>query len=112
MTEEDDSVDRVFTRLRRSFDSGRLRTKHARLRNLRALRQVLVEGRPLLIEALGKDLHKSSTESYYTEMNLVEHEIQHMIDHLGSYMSPTSVVRTRTYTSVERSLPSCVVLVV
>ena len=51
----------------------------------------MVEGRPLLIEALASDLHKSSTEAYYTEMNLVEHEIQHMLDHLGAYMAPTAV---------------------
>ena len=42
-------------------------------------------------EAMKSDLNKSEVEAYYTEMNLVEHEIQHMVDHLKSYMAPSSV---------------------
>ena len=44
-----------------------------------------------LCEALGKDLHKDPTEAYYMEINLVDHEIQHMLDHLEEWSSPEAV---------------------
>lgn len=63
----------------------------SRVSNLEGLRSVILKGRSKLCEAMKKDLNKSEVEAYYTEMNLVEHEIQHMVDHLKSYMSPQSV---------------------
>eukprot|EP00947_MAST-08B_sp_MAST-8B-sp1_P004444 g4444.t1 len=77
--------------LRASFDAGKNKTRAARLRHLESMRDVIVKGRARLEQALMEDLHKSNQEAYYTEMNLVEHEIQHMVDELDHYMSPTAV---------------------
>lgn len=61
------------------------------MRNLKSLRSLLVEGREDLCAALAKDLHKSHAESYFTEMNLIEHEIEHMMGHLNRYMAAETV---------------------
>ena len=50
-----------------------------------------VNEKEALCGALGKDLHKNFTEAYYMETNLVEHEIQHMLDHIEEWMAPESV---------------------
>ena len=77
--------------LRKSFEAGVNKSYESRVSNLEGLRSVILKGRSKLCEAMKKDLNKSEVEAYYTEMNLVEHEIQHMVDHLKSYMSPQSV---------------------
>ena len=44
-----------------------------------------------LCEALRLDLHKNPTEAYFMEINLIEHEIQHMLDHLEEWAKPEVV---------------------
>lgn len=84
-------VEGIVDELRKNFNAGVNKSYESRIRNLEALRSILIKGREKLCEALKADLNKCSVESYYTEMNLCEHEIQHMVDHLSSYMSPSPV---------------------
>ncbi|GMH56472.1 hypothetical protein TL16_g02142 [Triparma laevis f. inornata] len=84
-------VPSIVAELRKNFDNGVNKSYESRIRNLEGLRTVLVKGKAKLCEALRKDLGKCEVESYYTEMNLCEHEIQHMVDHLKSYMAPQVV---------------------
>jgi len=42
-------------------------------------------------DALHQDLRKSKFESYNMEVNPIEHEIQHHLDHLAEWMEPTSL---------------------
>ena len=84
-------VPKLVKSLRTSFDNGINKSLASRIRNLESLRDVLVKGREELCTALKKDLNKNEPEAYYTEINLVEHEIQHMLDNLSSYMAPEAV---------------------
>ena len=81
----------AVVKLRDSFDRGTMRSLSSRKRVLEQFRKMLIEGRGKMEKALWKDLHKNKTESYICEINQVEHEVQHMIDHLEEYAAPESV---------------------
>ena len=81
----------AVVKLRDSFDRGTMRSLSSRKRVLEQFRKMLIEGRGQMEKALWKDLHKNKTESYICEINQVEHEVQHMIDHLEEYAAPESV---------------------
>mmetsp|Transcript_26553 Transcript_26553/g.74206 ORF Transcript_26553/g.74206 Transcript_26553/m.74206 type:complete len:507 (+) Transcript_26553:89-1609(+) len=77
--------------LRRSFREGKTRSREWRLGQLEAFKRMMTEGLQKFSKALWDDLHKSAAESYFTEINVVEHEIQHMINNLDVYMAPKKV---------------------
>ena len=81
----------AVVKLRGSFDRGTMSSLKSRKHVLVQFRKMLMEGRRKMEKALWKDLHKNKTESYICEINQVEHEIQHMIDHLEEYAAPESV---------------------
>ena len=81
----------AVVKLRGSFDRGTMSSLKSRKHVLVQFRKMLMEGRRKMEKALWKDLHKNKTESYICEINQVEHEVQHMIDHLEEYAAPESV---------------------
>ena len=85
------AVPDVAKLLRASFRSGKTKTKEWRISQLQAFRRMLKEGRAELCEAMYEDLHKHRAEGYFTEVSILDHEIQHMLDHLDEYMAPESV---------------------
>lgn len=84
-------VPETVKQLRESFFTGKTLTREWRLGQLNAMMRMVTEGRTKLCRALNEDLHKSMAEGYFTEVNLVEQEIQHAIDSLDRWMAPTSV---------------------
>ena len=77
--------------LRRFQESGATMPYEFRMGQLRAFQRMLVKERDVLCAAMWADLHKNGTEANYVEINQVEHEVQHAIDHLGAWMTPTAV---------------------
>jgi len=77
--------------LRETFESGRMSSLKSRMEVLLQFKEMLNAGREKMQEALWKDLHKNKTEGYICEINQVEHEVQHMIDHLEEYAAPENV---------------------
>jgi aldehyde dehydrogenase (NAD+) len=77
--------------LRKTFRSGVTKPKSWRIQQLLGMQRLMREGKSELCTALLKDLHKSEVEGYFTEINLVEHEIQHMLDHIDEYIKPEKV---------------------
>ncbi|MGP1383251.1 MAG: aldehyde dehydrogenase [Thainema sp.] len=67
------------------FSSGQTRSLDFRLRQLRQLKQAVLDHQDALIEALSQDLRKPRLESYLTEIAGIQ-EIDYAIKHLKSWM--------------------------
>ncbi|WP_374110160.1 aldehyde dehydrogenase family protein [Okibacterium sp. HSC-33S16] len=82
-------IQATLSELRRTFARGTTKPLAWRLRQLRALKQMLVERGPELEDALAADLAKNATEAQLSEIGPVIGEIDHALRHLRSW------VRTR-----------------
>ncbi|MGK9146490.1 aldehyde dehydrogenase family protein [Plantibacter flavus] len=87
----DATVSAAVTTLRQCFDRGTTKPLAWRLRQLRALKRMLVERGGELEQALAADLGKSGTESQLTEIGLLVGEIDHALKHLRSWVRPRRV---------------------
>ncbi|MFF3325149.1 aldehyde dehydrogenase family protein [Streptomyces sp. NPDC002889] len=81
----------TVARLRATFRSGRTKSVDWRTTQLRRLREMLTDNGTALAEALHKDLSKSSTEAFRTEIDATIGEIDHMLDHLDEWLRPAPV---------------------
>lgn len=101
--------------LRRSFAAGRTRPARWRLRQLAALRAMLVDRESDLLEALRADLGKSPTEAWVSEIGFLIHEIDYARKRLHCWVKPDRV-RTPLATQPGRSMvvrePLGVVLII
>lgn len=85
------------------FATGCTRPVEFRKRMLKAFAQAMDKWEKPLLDALWKDLHKSSEEAYLTEIGLVKAEIRHALGHVGRWARrewrPTalSCMPARTY---------------
>ncbi len=70
------------------FYTGQTRDVNFRILQLKKLYRAIQDNEGLLIEALQKDLAKSPSESYSTEIGLVLHEISFVIRHLKKWVRP------------------------
>ncbi len=77
--------------LRRSFDTGRTRSLHWRLEQLRALRALCVEREDEICDALAADLRKPRFEAFGTEVGFSIGAIDHTEKRLAEWMAPTKV---------------------
>lgn len=73
------------------FESGATRNIQFRLKQLRKLRDVIVQNESLIFEALKMDLHKSEFESYATEIGFVLEELSYQVKHLKKWTKPKRV---------------------
>jgi aldehyde dehydrogenase (NAD+) len=76
---------------RSAFDRGITRSLAWRERQLRALKQLLVERSSEIEHALFSDLGKNPAESQLTEIGVVEAEIDHTLAHLRGWLRPRRV---------------------
>jgi aldehyde dehydrogenase (NAD+) len=72
----------LVARLRASFNAGRTRPLDWRRAQLKALRKMLTEREPELLDALGADLGKPSLEAWATEIGFTINEIDYTLRHL------------------------------
>ncbi|GAA3223794.1 aldehyde dehydrogenase family protein [Actinocorallia longicatena] len=83
-----DAPHSVVSRLRAGHSAGITRPLSWRTSQLKALRALLVEGRPGLERALHEDLRKSPTEAWTTEIGFTLNEIDHTLKHLEGWLRP------------------------
>ncbi len=70
------------------FFTGQTRDVNFRILQLKKLYQAVKDNADLLMEALQKDLAKSPSESYSTEIGIILHEISFVIRHLKKWVRP------------------------
>jgi aldehyde dehydrogenase (NAD+) len=105
----------TVARLRQTFDRGTTKPVAWRLRQLRALKQLLLERGGELERALATDLGKSGTEAQITEIGLLVGEIDHTLKHLKRWVRPRRVAVPLTLAPASASVvaePVGVVLVI
>ena len=79
------------SRLRSNFDAGITKPYAWRIRQLKALRTLLLDRSPELEQALFSDLGKNPTEAQLTEIGFVVAEIDYTIKHLRRWLQPRRV---------------------
>lgn len=77
--------------LRRSFKAGKTKPLSARRASLEAMKRMVTENKSLFSSALWKDLHKNSTEATFSEIALLEMEIQEHLDYFEDWAAPQKV---------------------
>ena len=92
----------LVARLRATFDSGKTRPLAWRREQLQAMRKLLVEREPELLEALAADLGKPRLEAWATDIGFVISEIDHALKHLRRWTRATRV-RTPLVTKPARA---------
>lgn len=101
--------------LRNEFSTGKTLSENWRRSQLEALLKLIREGREELCIAMKDDLNKSHFEGYMTEINMVEMECSHALEHLSEWMKPewkaSNLFNTPTYYSQVAHDPLGVVLV-
>ena len=78
-------TERLAEKQRAFFESGRTRDVNFRMAALRRLRDGIGRWEGRIKAALYQDLHKSSFESYMTEISLVREEIDFLLKHMKEY---------------------------
>ncbi|MGG7508674.1 aldehyde dehydrogenase family protein [Plantibacter sp. YIM 135249] len=81
----------AVTGLRRTFDRGTTKPYDWRIRQLKALKQLLLERGDELERALHTDLAKNGTETQLTEIGLIVGELDHTLRHLRGWLRPSRV---------------------
>jgi aldehyde dehydrogenase (NAD+) len=84
----------LLTPIREYYDSGATRSIEFRIKQLNALKQLVIQNEAAITEALFKDLHKSQEEAYATETGLFLAETKHVLSHLRKWTRPASVKTT------------------
>lgn len=91
-----DDMQKIFERQKAFFLSGQTLNAEFRIKQLKLLRNVIIENEQAILDALKKDLNKSPFEAYTTEIGFCLHSISKVIKHLKQWMKPKRV-RTPLY---------------
>ncbi len=87
----ENAIKTLINNQRNYFQSGATLDVNIRLIYLKKLQQSLKKFEPQIIEALKKDLNKSSTESYMCEIGMVYSELNYMLKNIKKLARPTKV---------------------
>ncbi len=85
---KDKSIDDVVKSQRNFFVKGVTKTYGFRMTALSRLEKALEEYESELLDALQKDLNKSKSESYLTEVGMTKSELKFVKNHLSKWMKP------------------------
>lgn len=91
MTEQE--IQRIITKQRKFFESGKTLPVAFRKENLKKLYAVIKQNESEILAAVKKDLGKSAMESFMCEVGLVLEEISFMLKHVSKY-AKKQVVKT------------------
>ena len=83
-------LDRVVQMQRDFFNSNETKNVTFRKSQLKKLAEAIEEYKPLIYDALKKDLNKSEYESYLTEVSIVMQEIKTAMKNLDKWCRPVS----------------------
>ncbi|MEF2975834.1 aldehyde dehydrogenase family protein [Subtercola sp. YIM 133946] len=86
-----DDVGALVARLRSTFEAGRTKPVAWRIRQLKALKALLLENTPEIEAALITDLAKNPAEAQLTEIGFVLAEIEHTLANLTRWLRPKRV---------------------
>jgi aldehyde dehydrogenase (NAD+) len=89
--EDDFGAAAVVEDLRRAFDTGRTRSYHWRVEQLRALKALCSEREDEICDALAADLGKPRLEGFSTEVAYTIGAVDYTIKHLKKWMAPRKV---------------------
>lgn len=78
----------ITNRQRQFFNTGQTLSSEFRISALKKLKNGILSYEEQIYEALFKDLHKSKTESFVTEVSIVLKEIDYAVKHLKKWMKP------------------------
>lgn len=88
---KDFGASQLVADLRRGFDTGRTRSYHFRVEQLRALKALCIERKDEICDALGADLGKPALEGYSTEIGYTIGAVDHALKNLEKWMKPSKV---------------------
>lgn len=88
---EQAQIIQALNNLKAFFSSNATKDINFRIQQLKKLREALIQYQPQILEALWKDLHKSSQEAYLTEMSIVMNELDYHIRNLKKWAKPQRV---------------------
>jgi aldehyde dehydrogenase (NAD+) len=84
-------IDRLVGRVREAVNSGKTRALVWRVDQLQRLKRLLRENEAVMLEAMAADLGKPTMEAYLTDIGVLVHEIDYLIDHLPGWAKPERV---------------------
>ncbi|MFA7081415.1 MAG: aldehyde dehydrogenase [Bacteroidales bacterium] len=87
----EDSIKDIFKSQKEYFLTDTTRDLDFRIRNLKALREEIINNEREIQEALFKDLHKSEEEAYLTEIGIIVSEINQNIKKIKKWAKPKKV---------------------
>jgi len=87
----DEEIEEVVKRLRRGFESERTLAYNWRIQQLKQIVKMIEENETRILDALHKDLGKSKTEGFLTEVHMALNETKQAIHELHSWMKPQPV---------------------
>lgn len=80
-----------YQKQRENLKNNPLKNPRNRIAALKLLQKNITDMEAEICEALKKDLNKSKTESYMTEIGLVQSEISYMLNHCKKFSKPKRV---------------------
>jgi len=84
-------MEELLKKQRQYFSSGKTRSLDFRAKKLLQLKAYILENEESITDALKKDLNKSQTESYMTEIGVILEEIKYALKNIKSWMKPEKV---------------------
>lgn len=91
MNLSNEDVEVLVKKQRDFFASGKTKNVDFRIRQLEKLKNVIEGNENKILDALKKDLNKSTFDGYTTEVGFVMNDIEHMIKHVRKYAVPKKV---------------------
>ncbi|OJF75864.1 MAG: aldehyde dehydrogenase family protein [Treponema sp. CETP13] len=85
------SSEQIIQTQRDFFNTGITRDVEYRKQQLRILKKAIINQEDAICKALKQDLHKSTFESYATEIGIILEEIDFTLKHLSSWARPKRV---------------------
>ncbi|BAZ85168.1 aldehyde dehydrogenase [Dolichospermum compactum] len=77
----------IIAKQRQFFQTGKTKNATFRIAQLKILKQLVIENKAAIIQALKADLHKPEFESYATEIG-VNKEIDYALKHINTWTKP------------------------
>lgn len=84
-------MEELLKKQRQYFSSGKTRSLDFRVKKLLKLKESILENEKSITDALKKDLNKSQTESYMTEIGVILEEIKYALKNIKSWVKPEKV---------------------
>jgi len=106
---------RIIEQQREFFNTGETFSYQYRIEALKKLKESIIKHEAEIADALQKDLGKSATESYLSEIGMLLEDISYTLKHLGSWMKPKRQSTPMTISPASSKIVNCpygVVLVI